>query len=137
LYGNFVVGSDIGCTIGSWYHGGMNMCELGVGHPKGPTSVLKGGSLSGSLPSELPPSQSLSCPPFDSWWSKPLGMWVSKLVVTCIMVSTSAIIGYWIGCLSLLVSSWTTIGNWLPTEYGIYVSGTTSYSNIGYTFPCT
>jgi hypothetical protein len=67
LYGGFVVGSDIGCTSG-WYHGGMNMCESSVGHPKGPTSGLKNGS-----PTGFPPGESLGYPPSGGWWSKPLG----------------------------------------------------------------
>jgi hypothetical protein len=42
-----------------------------------------------------------------------------------------------VGCLSLLVIGWTTIGNWFPMEYGVYVGSTTSCLGTRYTFPCT
>jgi hypothetical protein len=45
----------------------MNMCRSKVGHPKGPIGGLKGGSLGESLLGELPPGESLGCPPFDGW----------------------------------------------------------------------
>ncbi len=54
---------------------------------------LKGGSPGIFLLSELPLGESLGCPQSDSWWSKLLGMWIGKLVVTCTMVSTNAIKG--------------------------------------------
>ncbi len=50
------------------------------------------------------------------------------------MVGTSAITSYWIGCMSLLVTSWTIIGNQFPIEYGVYVGGIIGCSSIGYTF---
>jgi hypothetical protein len=45
----------------------MNMRRLGVGHPKDPTSELKGGFASGSPLDELPQGESPSCPPFGGW----------------------------------------------------------------------
>jgi hypothetical protein len=90
----------------------MNMCKLGAGHPKGPTCGLKSSFPSGSPPSELPPSESPGCLPSNGWWSEPLGIWVGKLVVTYIVVSIGVITCCWTGCLSLLVTSWTTIVNW-------------------------
>ncbi len=131
MYSSFVIGFDTSCTIGGWCHGGMNMCGSGVGHPKGPTSGLKGG-----FPRRSPLGEFPGCPPFGDWWSKPLGMWMDKLIVICIVVKTNVITSCWISCLLLLVTSWTTIGNWFPTEYGIYVGGTIGYLGIGYTFPC-
>ncbi len=68
---------------------------------------MKGGSLNGFPPDEFLPIESPSCPPSSGWWSKPLGKWVGKLIITYTMVGISAITG----CLSLLVISWTTIGN--------------------------
>jgi hypothetical protein len=69
----------------------MNMCRSGAGHPKGPIGGLKGGSL-GKFPlCELPPSESLGCPPSNGRWSKSLGMWIGKLVITCIVVSTNTV----------------------------------------------
>jgi len=50
------------------------------------------------------------------------------------MVSIDAVIGCWIGCMSLLVTSWTIVWNWFPTKFGIYVSGTIGCSITGYTF---
>ncbi len=43
------------------------MCGLGVGHPKNPTSGLNGGPLGGSPLNELPPGETLGCPPFNGW----------------------------------------------------------------------
>jgi hypothetical protein len=65
--------SKIRYTIGGWYHGGINMHESNVGHPKDPTSRLKGGFPGGSPPSEFPLGESPSCPPSGGWWSKHLG----------------------------------------------------------------
>lgn len=64
MYGSLVAGFEIGCTIGGWYHGGINIRGLGVGHPKDPISGLKGGFLDGSPPGELPLCESLGCLPF-------------------------------------------------------------------------
>jgi hypothetical protein len=91
MYGNLVVSSDIGCTTGGWYHGGMNMHGSSVGHPKGPISGLKGGSLGGFPSNELLPNESPHCFPSDGWWLEPLGMWGGKLEVTCTMVGTGVI----------------------------------------------
>ncbi len=71
-----------------WYHGNINIHGLGVGHPKDSIGGLKGGSLNGSPIGELPFGESLGCPPSSGWWSKPMGIWVSKLVVTYTMVVT-------------------------------------------------
>jgi hypothetical protein len=98
-------------TIGGWYHGGINIHGLGVSHPKDPTGGLKGGSSDWSPLGELPPSESPSCPPSGGWGSKPLGIWVSKLIVTYPVVGTNEVIGCWASCLSLLVIGWTTIRN--------------------------
>jgi hypothetical protein len=103
MYGSLVVGYGISCTIGCWYYGGMNMRGLGVGHSNDPTCELNGGPPSGSPLNELPPCESSSCLPFSGWWAEPLGTWVGKLVLTCTMVGTSAIICCWIGSLSLLI----------------------------------
>jgi hypothetical protein len=54
------------------------------------------------------------------------------LVVTYTMVGTHIVIGCWTSCLSMLAIGWTTIGNY-PTEYGVYVGGT-SCPSTGYTF---
>ncbi len=89
-----VVNFATSCTIGGWHHGGMNMRRLGVGHPKDPTSELKGGFASGSPLDELPQGESPSCPPFGGWWSKPLGIWIGKLIITYTMVDIDVIIGY-------------------------------------------
>jgi hypothetical protein len=43
------------------------MCGSCVGHPKYSTCGLKGGYLGGSPLGELPPSESLGCPPFGGW----------------------------------------------------------------------
>jgi hypothetical protein len=43
------------------------MRRLGVGHPKDPTSGLKGGSLSESPLGEFCPSEYLGCHPSDGW----------------------------------------------------------------------
>jgi len=137
LYGSSIVGFDTSCTTSGWYHGGMNMRGLGVGHPKGPMGGLKGGFLSRSPLGEFPPSESLGCSPSSGWWSQPLGMWVGKLVVTCIVVGTNIITSCWIGCLSLLVNGWTTVGNWFPTRNGIYVGGTIGYLGTQYIIPGT
>jgi hypothetical protein len=130
LYGSLVVDSTIGCTTSGWYHGGMNMHRLGASHPKDPICGLKGGFPSKSPPNELPWGESPNCLPFGGSKSKPLGIWISKLVVTCIVVGIDAIIGYLISCLYLLVIGWTIVGNWFPTEYGIYVGGTIGCSSI-------
>ncbi len=53
------------------------------------------------------------------------------------MVGIGAIVGYWIGCMSLMVISWTIIGNQFPTKYGVYVGGTLGCSSTRYTFPST
>ncbi len=45
----------------------MNMRRSCANHPKGPTCGLKGGFPSESPLSELPPSESLGCPPSDGW----------------------------------------------------------------------
>jgi hypothetical protein len=72
----------------------MNMCMSSAGHPKGPIGGLKGGSLSKFPLGELPPGESLGCPPSDGWRSKSLGMRVGKLVVTCIVVGTNIVTCY-------------------------------------------
>jgi hypothetical protein len=110
---------------------------LGVGHPKDPIGGLKGDSLGGSPPSELPLSESLSCHPFSGWWIEPLSTKVGKLVVTCTMVGINVVTCCQTSCLSFLITSWTTIGNWFPIEFGIYVGGTTCCSGTRYTFPST
>ncbi len=71
----------------------MNMCELGANHPKGSTSGLKGGSPSGSPLNELPLGESPSCLLFNGWWSKTLGMWLGKLIVSYTVVGISAVKG--------------------------------------------
>ncbi len=73
MYGSLIVGSKTSCTIGGWYHGGINMCGSGFGHPKDLANGSKGDSLDGSPPDELPLDESPSCPPFNGWWSKCLG----------------------------------------------------------------
>jgi len=45
-----------------WYE-----CGSSAGHPKGPTSGLKGGFLGGSPPRELPSRESLGCPLLGGW----------------------------------------------------------------------
>jgi hypothetical protein len=50
------------------------------------------------------------------------------------MVGTSVVISCWTTCLSLLVTSWTNIGNWFPKEYSVYVGGITNCSSTKYTF---
>jgi hypothetical protein len=67
---------------------------------------LKGGSFDGSPLGEYP-----GCLPFGSWWLEPLGIWVGKLIITCIVVGVDVITGCWTSYLSLLVIGWTTIGN--------------------------
>jgi hypothetical protein len=69
MYGSLVAGSEISCTTNGWYHGGINIRESSVGHPKDPTSGLKGCSPSKSPLGELLPSEFLDCLPFGGWWS--------------------------------------------------------------------
>ncbi len=88
-----VIDSTTCCITGGWYHGGMNMHRLGANHPKDPIGGLKGGFLSGSPLDELPQGESPSCPPFGGWWSKPLGIWISKLVITYTVVGIDVVIG--------------------------------------------
>ncbi len=121
MYGNLIVGSGTSCTIGYWYHNGINMHGLGVGHLNDPTCGLNGGPLNEFPPSELSPCESPSCPPF-SRWAEPLGTWPSKL--TCTMVGTNVVTRSKTSLMSLLVTSWTTRGNWFPTKCGEYVGGT-------------
>ncbi len=68
-----VASSKTGCTIGGQYHGGINMCESGVNHPKNPTSGLKGGSLGRSFPNKLPLGESPGYPLFNGWWLEHVG----------------------------------------------------------------
>ncbi len=56
------------------------MCGSGVGHPYDPINGLKGGLSCKSLVGELPPSESLSCPPFGVYEHN---LWVHKLVIWC------------------------------------------------------
>ncbi len=64
MYGNLIVGSGTSCTIGCWYHGGINMHGL-VGHLNDLTCGLTSGPLSEFPPSELSPCESPGCLPFD------------------------------------------------------------------------
>ncbi len=73
MYGSLVVGFVIGCPINGWYHGGINMCGSGVGHPYDPIGGLNGGPPGRFPPDELPPRESPSCPPSGGWWPEPLG----------------------------------------------------------------
>ncbi len=68
-----VIGYSIGCTIGGWYHGGINMCGLGVNHPNDPIGGLNGGSPNSYLSNELHLGEFPSCIPFSGWWTRPLG----------------------------------------------------------------
>ncbi len=68
-----VVDFSTSCTIGGWYYGGINIRGASVNHPNDPTCGLKGGPLGRCPPDELPPSESLGCPPFGGWWAEPLG----------------------------------------------------------------
>jgi hypothetical protein len=111
LYGSLIVGSSIGCTTSYWYHGGINMRGLGIGYTYDPTSGLNGGPLGGSPLGELPQGQSWGCPPFGGWWVEPLGTWVGKLVLTYIVVVIGAVTYCWTCFLSLLITSWTIVGN--------------------------
>jgi hypothetical protein len=91
LYGNLVVNFTTCCITCGWYHGGMNMHGLCVSHPKDPIGGLKGGSIGGSPLDELPRGEYPSCPPFGGQWSKPLGIWISKLVITYTVVGTDVV----------------------------------------------
>jgi len=71
----------------------MNMYRLGVSHSKDLTCGLKGGSPGESPPDELLLGEFPNCPPFNGWRSEPLGILIGKLVITCTMVGTDAIIG--------------------------------------------
>jgi hypothetical protein len=93
MYGNLVIGSNIGCTTCGWYHGGINMHGSGVGNPKDPTSGLNGRPLGRSPPNELPLGEFPSCLPFDGLWVEPLGTSVGKLVVTYKVVGTNVVTG--------------------------------------------
>ncbi len=64
LYGSLVTSFGTCYTTSGWYHGGINMRGLSVGHPKDPIGGLKGGSLGGSLLGEFLPSEFLGCFPF-------------------------------------------------------------------------
>ncbi len=64
MYGSLVVGFETCCTTSGWYHGGINICGSGAGHPKDETSGLKGGSPGGFPPNELPLDEFPSCPSF-------------------------------------------------------------------------
>jgi len=66
-----------------------------------------------------------------------LGTEVGKLVVTCIVVGIDVVTSCWTSCLSLFVIGWTTIKNWFPIEFGIYVGGTIGCSSTKYTFSGT
>ncbi len=88
---------EIGYVTCGWYYGGINIRGSGVGHPKDPIGGLKGDSPGRFPLSELPLGESLGCPPSNGWWLKPLGIWVSKLVIICIVVGTDTIIGCWTG----------------------------------------
>ncbi len=68
MYGSWIVSFGTSCTIGYWYHGGINMHGLGVGYLNDPIGGLNGSPPSKSPSSELPPSKSLGCLPFDGWW---------------------------------------------------------------------
>jgi hypothetical protein len=94
MYGSLVAGFEIGCITSGWYHGGINIRKSSVGYLKDPKGGLKGGSFDGSPPCELLPSEYVGCPPFGGWWSEPLGIWVGKLVVICIMVGNNVITCY-------------------------------------------
>ncbi len=98
---------------------------------------LNGGPLSGSPLGELSPCEFPNCPPSNYWWVKPLGTWVSKLMLICIVVSIGEVIYFWISPLSLLIIIWTIEANWFPIECGVYIGGTTSYTSIRYTYPDT
>jgi hypothetical protein len=115
---------------GAWgcVNGGMNMRGSSVGHPKGPTCGLKGGSPGESPLDELALGEFASCPPSSGWWLEPLGMWIGKLIRICIVVGIGAITSCWTSCLSLLVTGWIPIGNWFSTKYGIYVGGITCWN---------
>ncbi len=54
MYGGLVADSETCSTIGGWYHGGINIRESSVGHPKYVACRLKGGSLGGSPMGESP-----------------------------------------------------------------------------------
>ncbi len=86
MYGSLVAGFETSCTISGWYHDGINIHGLGVGHPKDPMNGLKGGSFDESPPCKFPPNESLGCLPFGGWWLKPLSIrWLKTLskCVTC------------------------------------------------------
>ncbi len=95
MYGNLVVSYNIGCTIGYWYHGGINMHGSNDGRSNDPI-----GRLNGVLP-----SKSLSCCTSNSWWVEPLDTWVGKLLLTYTMVETNVVTCCWICSLSLLVTN--------------------------------
>jgi hypothetical protein len=59
-----VAGYGTFCTIGGWYHGGINMCGSNANHLYDPTCGLNGSPPSGSPPSELSLGEFSSCPPF-------------------------------------------------------------------------
>jgi hypothetical protein len=67
-----VVISDTCCTIGGWYHGGINMCKSGASHPKDPIGGMKDGPPGRSPLSELPLGESPGCLPSNGWWIKPM-----------------------------------------------------------------
>jgi hypothetical protein len=83
-----VASSNTNYTISGQYHGGMNMRGLGVGHPKGSTRWLKGGSLGRSPPGELPLGESLGCPPSGGWWLNPVGGTLNVIFVTYVSQMT-------------------------------------------------
>ncbi len=90
-----IADSGIGCATCCWYHGGINMCELGVGHSSNdPTSGLNSGLLGGSPLGEFSSCDSPSSLLSSGWWVEPLGTWIGKLVLTYTMVGTSAVKGY-------------------------------------------
>jgi hypothetical protein len=55
------------CTTSGWYHGGINICGLRVGHLNDPIGGLISGPLGRSPWSELPLSESPGCLPFGGY----------------------------------------------------------------------
>jgi len=81
------------------------------------TSGLNGGPLGGFHLDELPPSESLNCPPFGGWWAKLLfGTCVGKpSPIQCISILIGAmviieVVTYCRTCpMFLLMTNWTTL----------------------------
>ncbi len=68
MYSSLIASFGTSYTTSYWYHGGINMHVLGVGHLNDPIGGLNGGPPSRSSLNKLPLGESLGCLPFNGWW---------------------------------------------------------------------